>query len=213
MAKVICCVKGVISPLLANIYLHWFDKLFHRPKGPGNWANAKLIRYADDFVVLARYQGTRLRQWTESTLEDWLGLVINRDKTSVKRLKQEGVSLDFLGYTFRYDHDLKGRARRYLNVTPSKKALAKEREKLREMTDSSNCFIPATNLIGNLNRHLVGWANYFSFGYPRKAFRSINWFVRQRLDHHLNRRSQRGYRVPAGRTMYEHLKNLGLIYL
>ena len=47
---------GVISPLLANIYLHWFDKVFHRADGPAQWAKAKLVRYADDFVVLARYQ-------------------------------------------------------------------------------------------------------------------------------------------------------------
>ena len=50
---------GVISPLLANLYLHWFDKVFHRPDGPAQWAKAKLVRYADDFVVLARYQGAR----------------------------------------------------------------------------------------------------------------------------------------------------------
>ncbi len=52
---------GVISPLLANLYLHWFDKLFHRADGPAEWANAKLVRYADDFVVLARYRCPRLQ--------------------------------------------------------------------------------------------------------------------------------------------------------
>src|SRR5262249_23382187 len=46
---------GVISPLLSNIYLHWFDNVFHRPNGPAAWAKAKLVRYADDFVVMARY--------------------------------------------------------------------------------------------------------------------------------------------------------------
>ena len=50
---------GVISPLLANIYLHWFDKAFHSAHGPAHWANARLVRYADDFVVLARHQGQR----------------------------------------------------------------------------------------------------------------------------------------------------------
>ncbi len=54
---------GVISPLLANIYLHWFDKLFHRHDGPAQWAKARLVRYTDDFVVLARYQGDRLTGW------------------------------------------------------------------------------------------------------------------------------------------------------
>jgi RNA-directed DNA polymerase len=100
---------GVISPLLSNLYLHWFDKVFHRPAGPAQWANARLVRYADDFVVLARYQGERLKGWIESKLEDWMGLEINRDKTRVIDLKQQGEKLDFLGYTFRYDRDLKGR--------------------------------------------------------------------------------------------------------
>ena len=50
---------GVISPLLANIYLHWFEKAFHGPEGPARWAKAKIVRYADDFVILARYQGQR----------------------------------------------------------------------------------------------------------------------------------------------------------
>ena len=60
---------GVISPLLANLYLHWFEKGFGRADGPGCWANAKLVRYADDFVVLARYQSRRLVNWIENLLE------------------------------------------------------------------------------------------------------------------------------------------------
>lgn len=74
---------GVISPLLSNLYLHWFDKVFHRPSGPAYWAKAKLVRYADDFVVLARYQGEKLSGWIESKLEGWMELEINRDKTRV----------------------------------------------------------------------------------------------------------------------------------
>ena len=56
---------GVISPLLANVYLHWFDVMFHRPAGPHHWANARLVRYADDFVILARYQGNRIDEWVK----------------------------------------------------------------------------------------------------------------------------------------------------
>jgi len=98
----------VISPLLANIYLHWFDKAFHRADGPAQWANAKLVRYADDFVVLARYQSQRLRGFIEDKLEGWLGLTVNREKTRVVELKEPKASLDFLGYTFRFDRDLHG---------------------------------------------------------------------------------------------------------
>ena len=75
----------MISPLLANLYLHWFDKVFHWPDGPAQWAKAKLVRYADDFVVLARYQGPRLRTFIEEKLEAWMGLEINREKTRVVR--------------------------------------------------------------------------------------------------------------------------------
>jgi len=74
--------------------------VFYRPDGPGQWANAKLVRYADDFVVLARYQTKAIAQFVESKLEQWMGLELNREKTRVVDLKQMGSSLDFLGYTF-----------------------------------------------------------------------------------------------------------------
>jgi RNA-directed DNA polymerase len=204
---------GVISPLLSNIYLHWFDKLFHRWDGPAQWARAKLVRYADDFVVLARYQGNPLRDFIESKLENWMGLVLNREKTRVVDLKQTGASLDFLGYTFRYDRDRYGRSLRYLNVVPSKKALIRQRAALRELTSSRMCFQPLPDLIQALNRNLRGWASYFSFGYPRAAYRSLNQHVQHRLRAHLRRRSQRPYRVPAGVSFYAHLQQMGLHYL
>ena len=79
--------------------------------------------------MLARYQGTRVQGWIETKLEDWMGLEINREKTRVVNLKEEGARLDFLGFTFRYYDDLAGRGWRYRNVSPSAKALKKEREK------------------------------------------------------------------------------------
>ncbi len=204
---------GVISPLLANVYLHWFDKVFHRPNGPAMWAKAKLVRYADDFVILARYIDSHITGWTESKIEGWLGLEINREKTQVLDLRKEGESLDFLGYTFRYDRDLKGRENRYLNMFPSKKALARERGHLRELTCARMCFKPIPQLIEELNEHLRGWANYFGRGYPRKAFREINAYARQRLYCHLSRRSQRPWRPPKGTTFYAQFARMGLIYL
>jgi RNA-directed DNA polymerase len=204
---------GVISPLLANIYLHWFDKAFHRADGPAQWANAKLVRYADDFVVLARYQSQRLRGFIEDKLEGWLGLTVNREKTRVVELKEPKASLDFLGYTFRFDRDLHGGSHRYLNLEPSAKALAREREALRQMTGPEQCHTPLPELTKTINRHLNGWGKYFSLGYPRKAFRQINSYVRQRLTYHFQRRSQRGYRPPEGVSFYEHLNRMGLISL
>src|SRR5262249_52282571 len=94
---------GSLSPLLANLYLHWFEKQFRRSDGPGRWANAKLVRYADDFVVLARYQTRRLISWIEGLWEGRFQLTVNRQKTRIVQLDQPGESLDFLGFTLRYD--------------------------------------------------------------------------------------------------------------
>jgi len=125
---------GVISPLLANIYLHWFEVRFQRPEGPGAWANAKIVRYADDFVVLARHLGRRITSWIEETLEGRFRLTINREKTRVVKMNEPGASLNFLGFTFRYEQDLFGRNCRYLRVEPSRKAEQRLREKAREQT-------------------------------------------------------------------------------
>ena len=204
---------GVISPLLANVYLHWFEKVFYAADGPGTWAKAQVVRYADDFMVLARHQGSRLTSFIEAKIESWLGLELNRTKTKVVDLRQPGASVDFLGYTYRYDRDLKGRGHRYLNVTPSRKAMQAHRERLRRTISRRQSFVPVTQLIEIVNRQQRGWSNYFSFGYPRKAMREMNRYVRNRLIGHLRRRSQRPFRPPEGRSYYQHLKQLGLIYL
>lgn len=204
---------GVISPLLANVYLHWFDVVFQRKDGPAGWANARLVRYADDFVIQTRLRSEELTAWVEAKLEGWLGLKINRDKTRVVDVREGRASLDFLGYTFRYDRDLKGRPWRYLNVCPGKPALARERGKLRELTGPQRGFVPVPVLIQGLNRHLISWASYFRYGYSRMAFRAINRYVRERLVIHLQRRSQRRYRPPQGVSFYGHLNDLGLVYL
>jgi RNA-directed DNA polymerase len=200
---------GVISPLLSNLYLHWLDRRFHLPEGPGPWARAKLVRYADDFVVLARFIDGRITGWIEGVI-DWMGLEINREKTRVLNLCKKGESLDFLGYTFRFDQDLHGRGQRYLNMGPAKKALEREREKLREMTGPGRCWQPIPELIGEINEQTRGWGNYFSRGYPRKAFRAINQFVRERLWRHLRRRSQRPWKPPQGVSVDEHFERMGL---
>ena len=200
---------GVISPLLANVYLHWFDAMFHRKSGPRHWANARLVRYADDFVVMARYQGHRIDEWLDAKLEGWLGLSINREKTKVVNLDQ-AESLDFLGFTFRYDRDLYGSDKTYLNVTPSKKSLKKARDAIREKTGPSKCYKPTPEVVKDLNTFLRGWSNYFEFGYPRKAFRDVCHYARQRMVTHLNRRSQRKYHRPKGMSHYQYLQNLGL---
>ncbi len=201
---------GVLSPLLANVYLHWFDHLFQRWDGPAQWAKAILVRYADDLVALARYISPQMQGWIEGKLEGWLGLQINREKTRIVNLREPGQSLDFLGYTFRYDRDRQGRPQRYWNLEPSAKTMEREREALRRKINSHQSHTPLPELIEQVNRHLRGWSNYFKLGYPRKAFRHINRFVQQRLGRHLRRRSQRGWRARTGVSLYAHLENLGL---
>ncbi len=193
---------GVISPLLANLFLHWFDRAFHGATGPRQWANARLVRYADDFVVMARYISPRIRRWIETVLERRLDLEINQEKTSVVNVDDEGQCLDFLGYSFRYDRDLKGRRWKYLNRFPSQKSLAKARERIRELTATRMGGLPIGLVVTRLNRYLTGWSHYFGTGYPRPAYREINRFVEQRLTQHLQRRSQRSLKPPKGMSWY-----------
>jgi RNA-directed DNA polymerase len=204
---------GVISPLLANIYLHDFDRAFHGPDGPAQFAGARLVRYADDFVVLAKYLGPRLVTWLERTLEETLGLRLNRDKTRTVYVSGTGVTLDFLGVTFRWDRDLTGRDRLYLNVGPSTQALRRIREKLRVLTQRGQPR-PLSLVVQEVNTLLRGWAAYFRYGYPRAAFRALNHFVRGRFHSFLRNRSQRRARpFRAGESLYAGLQRYGLHYL
>lgn len=203
---------GVISPLLANLYLHWFDVRFSRAEGPGTWAGAHLVRYADDFVVLARYIGRRIPRWIERTLEEWLGLTINRRKTRIVKLTPNGPDqLDFLSYTFRYDWDQFGRQTRYFTAVPSKCAVACVRDEVRHLTSSRRFHVPVAVLVADLNALLRGWQQYFQFGHARAAQHALTAFAIDRLMRHLRRRSQRPVRPPDGMTWYAYItKSLGL---
>jgi hypothetical protein len=89
----------------------------------------------------------------------------------------------------------------------------KERESLHELTNSAQCFKPAPELIGEINQQLRGWKNYFSIGNPQGAYWGIDWYVRERLIQHLQRRSQRGLEFPKDRTIYQWFKEQCLIAL
>jgi RNA-directed DNA polymerase len=205
---------GVISPLLSNLYLHKFDRSFYGAKdSPYRFANARLVRYADDFVVMARYIGKRITEWIERRLEKELFLTINREKTAVVKVREPGKSLDFLGFTLRYDKDLYGRPYRYLNIMPSKKAMKRIKEKIRQRTLSGYKHT-LKDTIEEINGITRGWKNYFSYGYPRKAFRDINYFMICRFKCFLRHRSQRKSKpFRDGVSLYAGLKEKGLIYL
>jgi len=201
---------GVISPLLANIYLHELDKEFYRKDGTLFRCGARIVRFADDYVALARYIGEPIKRVMYGKVKE-LDLLLNEEKTRIVRLS-EG-SFDFLGFTFRYDRHPDGRAGRYLNVFPSKKTQLKLREKIRAILVPGNKK-DARQLAAELNQTLIGWRNYFAAPdtYPRQAFRDVNWYLRERLSRFYRRKSQRHSRL-YGHRAYEHLVKAGLIVL
>lgn len=205
---------GVISPLLANIYLHDFDKAFNDDlNSPLCFAGARLVRYADDFVVMAKYMGKRIINWIEEVIVEKLKLAINRDKTKIVKLKEKRKSLSFLGYTFRFDRDLKGRRQTYLNIFPADKSVAGIKAKIKEKTGKATQN-SLTDVIMEVNRMTKGWANYFKLGYPRKAFREINYYMLTRFCRFTKNRSQRRLKPrKPGESLYACLKRRGLSFL
>lgn len=204
---------GVISPILANIYLHALDSAFHEdPAGPYQAANARLVRYADDFVVMARWMGPRIERWLEQKLEGELGLTINREKTHTVRMHEVGESLDFLGFTFRYDRNLQGRDERYFNVFPSKKAQVRIREKIQAITRHTGR--PIWEAIDEVQALLRSWAQYFKYGYPRMVFRATNYYVLDCFRGYLRRQSQRRSKpFRKGESVYAGLRRMGFVPL
>lgn len=197
---------GVISPLLANLYLHWFDKLFHRADGPRWWANARMVRYADDFVIQARYISDRLRMWVETTVEGRFGLTINREKTAIRQVSPDrSDGLDFLGMRIWHAPGFLWPGQRYLTANPSPKAMAAEREALRQIISPRYHWMPISELIDRVNRQSAGWAAYHAKGRPAACFWKINSHIKRRLSQHLMHRSQRPSRPPEGTTWWQHL--------
>jgi RNA-directed DNA polymerase len=209
-----CPQGGVISPLLSNIYLHDFDRAFTRdPNSPYQWAKAKVIRYADDFVVMAKYMSKRIVEWIEGTIEGKLKLTINRDKTKIVKLKEEGEKLNFLGYSFRFDRDLKGRRMKYLNMFPADKSADRLKEKIKGLTSKSKT-LSFQEAIEEMNKILIGWKNYFKLGYPRKVFRDLNYYILVRFHRFTKNRSQRKSKPRrVGESLYGCLKRRGLCFL
>lgn len=202
---------GVISPLLANSFLHWFDRAFYSTSGPGTWAQAQLVRYADDFVVMARTIDERIERWIEHTIENRLGLEINRTKTKVVKVRN-GETLEFLGYSFRWRRSLMGkRYPPYLRIEASKRAQQKARDKTRELTGPQFGYLPPEAVVDRLNRFLRGWLAYFCFGHPGQARWDLVRFAEQRVAQHLKRKSQRPYRPPEGVALQKYAHDLGLI--
>jgi len=204
---------GVISPLLANSFLHWFDRAFYSMSGPGTWAKARLVRYADDFVVMARFVDHRIIDYIEEKIEGRLGLKINREKTKVVRVARGSPdTLEFLGYALRWCRShRRGGGPPYLRVEASKASRQRMRSVLRDLTGSRFCFLPPDEVVERMNRVLRGWFAYFSVGHPKNARWDMIRFAEERVARHLRRRSQRPYRPPEGVSLFQHAHDLGLL--
>lgn len=199
---------GVISPLLANIYLHWFDKFFSKM----DRGKATLVRYADDLVIMAKRIGTDLVAFIEGTLEQRMKLEINREKTKVVDLKKEGSELNFLGYRFRKLNSTRV-MRGYCHMESSQGVVKRARMRIKEILAKRNNNQPLKKTIERLNKFLVGWGAYFHKGYPSRTFSKINYYVEQRTIANIKGRSQRGYRSLTGQKWSGVLKKLGLFRL
>jgi RNA-directed DNA polymerase len=202
---------GVISPLLSNVYLHEMDLRWHKEGGPKERYNARLVRYADDFVVLARYIGAPITDFLTGLLEGKMGLRLNREKTRILNLREPGQSLDFLGYTFRIDRSLKGRGK-YINLFMSGKALARKKAEVKEMT-SRKCGTRLIDLVADLNKTLLVGLRYYSHGYPYKPFAKMDRYLGVRIRRFLRNRSQKRMKVPQGMSAESWTSSLGLLSL
>ncbi len=173
---------GVISPLLANIYINRFLRAF-RMHGLDEKYGATLVSYADDFVVLCRRGARQVLE----TIRRWMtriGLALNEDKTCVRDGRRE--PFDFLGYTFgpMYSPRTGGR---YLGAAPSKKALQKLKANIRSQLRPSN-LIPTERIVARLNRTVRGWANYFCYGTVVRTRHIIDLHLEAAVRHFLRRR-------------------------
>lgn len=173
---------GVISPLLANIYMHRFLKAW-RQKGKGKQYEARIVNYADDFVILSRGHAEEALGWTQWAMGA-IGLKLNEDKTCIRNASTE--HFDFLGYTFgpeRYRQD----GHWYLTAKPSKKSVLRLKGKVRWMLHKGN--MQQWEYIAiRLNRLLRGWATYFRYGTRYFASRAIERYVFERVRYFLRRR-------------------------
>ena len=204
---------GVISPLLANIYLHWFETIVSlTAKACGQVLS--IVRYADDFVILARSWADGFLQKVEGILEGRMGLTVNREKTKVLDFREPHTTLTFLGYDFRMVRDrLFGTGKRYLTFGPSKKSMKRVREKIHAITHARNGLLTVEEVVGRLNKLTKGWGAFYSVGYPSKAFHAVNGYAFRRMARFLNRKSQRRYRLKFADTYYGELNHYGMYWL
>ena len=198
----------MISPLLANLYMRRFV-LGWKTLGHEQRLGARIINYADDFVICRRRTGEQALAAMRRMIGR-LKLTVNERKTRLCRLPEE--TFDFLGYTIgRCYSPQTGRA--YLGTRPSEKKVQKLLNVVSAGTSRNSLWREEGDMVGWLNRKLVGWANYFRLGPVTKAYERVNRHVCQRLRRWLGRKhgsAGGGYYRYSDRRIYA---DLGLIQL
>jgi RNA-directed DNA polymerase len=195
---------GVISPLLANLYLHILDRIWQR----GNLQQrigARIVRYADDIVILCRRTKSDKAMATLRHVLERLGLSLNEAKTkTVNAFKDK---FDFLGFTI-----WMGKSRRtgnhYPHVQPSKKSLRIIKDRVTELTKRERTLKPLVQIVREVNVTVRGWIGYFHFGNCSHALEHVRVHVEERLRTHLRKRHkirqrEKGYALFKTRALYE----------
>ena len=185
---------GVISPLLANVYLNILDRAVNRKDGLYKRNGVKIVRYADDFVLMGRYIPDTVLRYTHGLLEK-LGLTINTEKSRKVRARKE--PFDFLGFTFRHDRDGFGRPFKYWNVAASRKSESRLNDAIR-MYLKNHRSRNSRWLCEDLNTKIGGWFRYFTIPGVSHAIKSayrIEEYLSYKLHRHYKKKSQRKSRL------------------
>ena len=200
---------GVISPLLSNIFLHLLDKVWNKRYGE----LGKLIRYADDFVVLCptRQKAEESLKVLKSLLER-MGLELHPEKTKLVEMGLGKEGFDFLGFHYRIYQPRKKGWKAYVRSWPNRKAMKKITEKIKAVTsDGWRLSLPMEELVKTLNPILRGWAQYFKVGTSWKQFSNIQRYTITRLV--LVRKRKHGWRVRNWSVGGDEFERLGLYCL
>jgi len=197
-----------ISPLLSNLYMRRFV-LGWKQLGWEEKLQARVVVYADDFVILCRSQAAEARQQMQ-TIMGKLKLTVNEQKTRVRRVPEE--SFDFLGYTVGRCYSPKT-GRSFIGTRPSRKRISAFCDQLSLMTQRDSYWKPVETIVGEMNRTLRGWGNYFCLGAVSRAYRVVDDHARHRLRQWLNgKHLSRGTRPRRYAPAYLH-QELGLFRL
>ena len=181
---------GVISPLLANIYLDQFDKAFEKlglcKKGP---SEARLVRYADDLVILSAKPVWTIRRKVHSILQE-LELSLKMEKTRVVKAEE---GFDFLGFRCLRKQE-RNHGRRITLIFPTQNAEKRARETIRTLVGPHMLHVKPPRVIEGLNRFLIGWTNYYQHTNATEAFKRTQDYCNQKVRRYLRRRKARkGY--------------------